>query len=74
MININDKPMVAPDNKIEREFNGCKVQLFFKSQRNEKVERMVLDQLMLVFDRKMKGIRKDETSSLPVSCIYQASS
>ena len=47
---------IDPENVIKREINGCKVRLFFSSERNEKVERLVLDHLMQVFDRKMQGL------------------
>ena len=55
MIAANEKPYIDPLNIVEREINGCKVRLFFLSERNERAERMVLDNLMLVFDRKMQG-------------------
>ncbi len=58
MQSIADSPHVDPDNRIEREINGCKVRLFFSLMRNEKVERQVLDNLMLVFDKKMQGMPK----------------
>ena len=56
MISAADRPHVDPNNRIEREINGCKVRLFFSLSRNEKVERQVLDNLMLVFDKKMQGM------------------
>ena len=51
-----DTPNIDPDNRIERDIDGCKVRLFFCSARNDKTERLVLDNLMLVFDRKMQGL------------------
>jgi|GEM_PF-5144322 len=56
MISIAEKPNIDPMNMIEREIDGCKVRLFFSLSANEKVERLVLDSLMLVFDRKMQGL------------------
>ena len=43
------------ENTIDREINGCKVRLFFSLNPNKKTERFVLDNLMLVFDRKMSS-------------------
>jgi len=59
---------------IERVINDCKIRLFFNPQRNNEVERMVLDHLMLAFDRKMKGGEGDEAGSLPLPRLHQASS
>jgi hypothetical protein len=49
------------ESRIERKINGCEVRLFFSPERNEKVERLVLDHLMLVFDRKMQGLSSVQT-------------
>ena len=48
-------PNIDPVNMIHKEVNGCKVRLFFMSERNERAERMVLENLMLSFDRKRLG-------------------
>ena len=56
MINIIEKPNIDTKNRIERNIDGCKVRLFFSLNPNEKIERSVLDNLMLVFDRKMQGL------------------
>ena len=71
MIN-NGNPHIDPDHLIKRDVGGCKVQVYFNAQRNEQAERMALDHLMLVFDRKMKGNNEDETGSLSVPRVYQA--
>ena len=55
MIAITEKPYIDPKNMVEREINGCRVRLFFSPQRNEKIERLVLGNLILAFDRKMQG-------------------
>ena len=55
MLNADEKQSIDPVNTIEREINGCKVRLFFVLGHNEETERLVLDRLMLVFDRKMQG-------------------
>jgi len=55
MYTTTDKPYIDPCNIIERNINGCNVRLFFSLERNEKTERLVLDNLMLAFDRKMQG-------------------
>ena len=47
-------PKIDPENVVEREINGCNVRLFFLLERNERIERLVLDNLMLAFDRKMQ--------------------
>ena len=63
--NINvqrsNQPNIDPENIVEREINGCKVRLFFLLERNERIERIVLDNLMLVFDRKMQGVSSVQT-------------
>jgi len=56
MTRIADNPHIDSENQIVREINGCKVRLFFCLKPNEKTERLVLDNLMLVFDRKMQGL------------------
>jgi len=61
MMILETKPYIDPDNILEREINGCKVRLFFMLERNEKAERMVLDNLMLVFDRKIQGVSSVQT-------------
>lgn len=61
MMEIDKKLGIDPDNTIEREINGCKVRLFFVMEENVKVERFVLDHLMLVFDRKMQGLANVQT-------------
>jgi len=61
MIMTTEKPNIDPNNIIEREINGCKVRLFFSPESNEKVERLVLDNLILVFDRKMQGLTSVQT-------------
>ena len=59
---------------IERAIGGCKVRLSFNLQRNDEIERMVLDHLMLSFDRKMKGDEGDKACSLPLPRLHQMSS
>ena len=54
MISEDRTVNIDPDNKIERNYNGCNVRLFFVSEYNEKVERQILDHLMLVFVRRMQ--------------------
>jgi hypothetical protein len=61
MINISEKPNIDTENRIERNIDGCKVRLFFSLQPNEKIERLVLDNLMLLFDRKMQGASRVQT-------------
>jgi len=61
MLAVTEKSYIDPNNIVEREINGCKVRLFFSPQRNEKIERLVLDNLMLVFDRKMQGLSSVQT-------------
>ena len=61
MTGVDEGTVIDPDNKLEREINGCKVRLFFILSHNEKVERQVLDRLMLVFDRKMQGTSSVQT-------------
>lgn len=61
MIDIMMKPNIDTKNRIERDVDGCKVRLFFSLHPNEKVERLVLDNLMLVFDDKMQGVATVET-------------
>ena len=56
MINIIEKPNIDTKNRVERNIDGCKVRLFFSLNPNEKIERLLLDNLMLVFDRKMQGL------------------
>jgi len=46
---------------IVREINGCMVRVFFSAERNEELERLVLDHLLLVFDRKVKGMSNVQT-------------
>ncbi len=55
MIKVTEKPDIDANNKIERNIDGCKVRLFFSLQPNEKIKRLVLDNLMLCYDRKMQG-------------------
>lgn len=55
-MSITDKPDIDPNNSIKREIDGCKMRLFFRLERNEIAERLVLDNLMLVFDRKMQDL------------------
>jgi hypothetical protein len=56
-----EKPNIDTENRIERDIDGCKVRLFFSLQPNEKIERLVLDNLMLLFDRKMQGASRVQT-------------
>ena len=57
-MNIIEKPNIDPENKIEREVNGCKVRLFFSLVPNESAMRLALDNLMLSFDTKMQELSK----------------
>ena len=52
---VKEKADIDPINKIEKEVGNCKVRLFFSSKQNDKIERIVLDNLMLVFDKRMKA-------------------
>ena len=54
--NIPLDPRMDPTNKIQREINGCKILLQFARERNEDVERAVLDNLIGVFERKVQGL------------------
>ena len=56
MKNVDEELNIDPEHIVERDFNGCKVRMLFALERNEKVERLVLDHLMLVFDRKRQGL------------------
>ena len=58
---IGNNPKIDPENMVEREINGCNVRLFFLLERNERIERLVLDNLMLAFDRKMQGVSSMQT-------------
>lgn len=71
------KHNIDPDNSIERNIDGCTVRLFFSSSRNERAERLVLDNLMLVFDlkiRKKEETIDDEAGKLSVPRINQTAS
>ena len=54
MTNMTDKQYIDPENSMERDINDCKVRLFFSPTPNEKSVRLVLDNLMLAFDRKVQ--------------------
>jgi len=56
MLNIVTNQIIDTKNKIEREIDGCNVRLFFNSTNNEKLELSVLDNLLLVFDRKKQEL------------------
>ena len=56
-----NKPKIDTENVVEREINGCNVRLFFLLERNERTERLVLDNLMLAFDRKMQRVSNMQT-------------
>ena len=56
MINTVMKSDIDAENKVERNIDGCKVRLFFSVNQNDKIERLVLDNLMLAFDRKVQGL------------------
>jgi len=45
---------IDPDNIFEFETNGCKVRLFFTVEHNPNIPDTILDQLLLVFERKIK--------------------
>ncbi len=60
-IRLVKNPSIDPINKLEREINGCKVRLFFCLERNERGERIVLDNLMLAFDRKISGLSSPQS-------------
>ena len=59
MMNINENPYndIDAENSIERKIDGCEVRLLFSLKNNEKNKRLVLDNLMLAFDRKMQGLQ-----------------
>jgi len=50
----NKAASVTPIHQIEREINDCTVRLFFPSERNDKVERLILDSLITVFEQKTR--------------------
>jgi len=53
---MTDKRTIGDTNRIMiREINGCHVRLFFSSTHNERVEQIILDNLMLVFDRRVQS-------------------
>jgi len=54
MDNIQKQKNIDPLNKIEKEVNGCKVRLFFSLTPNERMEHIILENLMLVFERRIK--------------------
>ena len=60
-VHSDNKPKIDPENMVEREINGCNVRLFFLLERNERIERLVLDNLMLAFDRKMQKVSSMQT-------------
>ncbi len=43
-------------NVLERDANGCKIRLSFSEQRNDWIERLVLDNLMRVFEKRLSGL------------------
>ena len=51
-----DKSNLDPVNQVEREIEGCKVRLLFLRERNEIVERLVLNNLMDAFEQKIKNL------------------
>ena len=53
---VEENPYIDTDNTIENVLNGCKVRLFFITDQNEKVERLVLSRLMMKFDRKIREL------------------
>jgi len=56
MMCVDENPYIDTDNTIENVLNGCKVRLFFITDQNEKVERLVLSRLMMMFDRKIREL------------------
>ena len=61
MVAATENPNIDTNNIVEREIGGCKVRLFFMLEPNEKAERLVLDNIMLAFDRKMQGAEGVQT-------------
>lgn len=52
MISVTENINIDPMNIIEREINGCKVRLYFSVEHNDRIERQVLDNLLMIFDEK----------------------
>jgi hypothetical protein len=61
MKNDNIEDNKYSENIIDREIDGCKVRLFFSLSHNNKVERTVLDNLMLVFEKRKQEIANVQT-------------
>ena len=51
---MGENTPLDPVNQLERKIEGCKVRLLFLRDRNEKVERLVLENLMDVFEHRAK--------------------
>jgi hypothetical protein len=47
---------IDPINQINREIGGCKVRLLFALTPNAKMERRILDNLMLVYERRVQAV------------------
>ena len=56
MTNTTENQNIDPINKIEREINGCKVRLRFCQNNNELIQRLILDNLLLIFDEKIQAM------------------
>ena len=54
--NPNIPKNTDPAHIIEREINGCKVRIFFNPLHNEQTERLVLDNLIQIFERRIQGL------------------
>ena len=50
-----DKQNVDQINSIEKEIGDCKVRIFFSLTANKETERIILENLMLAFDRRIKN-------------------
>ena len=56
VVPMKERTDIDTANIVERELNGCRVQLFFSLRRNETIEHIVLSNLLLVFDQKMSSV------------------
>ena len=51
---MHEKPNIDATNCIDRNIGACRVRLFFAVQPNVRAQQMVLDSLLLVFDKRMQ--------------------
>jgi len=58
---------IDSDHIIDKEINGCAVRLFFTKTDNKRVEKIVLNNLMQVIDRKKQESSNNEDAHASVS-------